>query len=102
MSIKSSSKLMTEAWSNDVGTLERAIAGFKADRNNDCQVSFFEIASDGKLHVNVTHRFRTETAPGWAGPAAVAGGFVHNRTFHERRLAHIVKMVRGMALAARV
>jgi hypothetical protein len=63
--------------------VETAIGRVTADRavRNDCQVVLFEIVRDEHLHVNVTHKYSTRTVRGWAGPARLQGGFVHNRIF---------------------
>src|SRR4029453_8276746 len=73
----------TNSWTANVATLETAIARLTADRPlpNDCQVVFFEIAGDNELHVNVTHQHPALAVDGWAGPARVPDGFVHNRRF---------------------
>ena len=75
--------LRTNSWTANVATLETAIARLTADRPlaNDCQVVFFEIAGDNQLHVNVTHQHPALAVAGWAGPARVPDGFVHNRRF---------------------
>jgi hypothetical protein len=75
--------LRTNSWTANVATLETAIARLTADRPlaNDCQVVFFEIAGDNELHVNVTHQHPALAVDGWAGPARVPDGFVHNRRF---------------------
>ena len=75
--------LRTNSWTANVATLETAIARLTAERPlaNDCQVVFFEIAGDNQLHVNVTHQHPALAVDGWAGPARVPDGFVHNRRF---------------------
>ena len=62
----------------------------------------FEIVSDGHLHVNVTHKYPTRTARGWAGPASLPEGFVHNRTFGDTQPSQIIRHVRDMVFAARI
>jgi hypothetical protein len=83
MAITTRHKLLTGSWTADVEALETAIRRFKPDglRANDCQVVFFEIVGDAHLHVNVMHKHPTMTASGWAGPASLPDGFVHNRLF---------------------
>jgi hypothetical protein len=102
MPITTTQNLLTRSWVADVATLETAIGHFKAGRRepNACRVAFFEIAGDSELHVNVTHRYPTKTATGWAGPANMRDGFVHNRRFDTPR--HMVRNIRDMVLAARV
>jgi hypothetical protein len=103
MEIKTSRTLLTESWTADVTAIEAAIAQFDADRvvTNDCQVALFEIDRDDWLHVNVTHKHVTKTAPGWAGPASLARGFVHNRRFEKRQSGRIAEQIRQMVFAAR-
>ena len=96
-------KLLTGSWRADVEALETAIARFKAKgpQANECQVVFFEIVGDAHLHVNVTHKHVTMTANGWAGPASVPNGFVHNRTFGDMQLSQIIRHIRAMVFAER-
>ena len=84
---------------------QAAVGRFRADHapSNNCQVVLFEMVRDGHLHVNVTHQYATKSAPGWAGPAGLPQGFVHNRTFSEAQpTGQIVRHVRDMAFAARM
>jgi hypothetical protein len=69
---------------------------------NDCQIALFEIARDAHLHVNVTHRYPTRRVRGWAGPARVPDGFVHNRTFGDTRPSRIIRHIRDVVFAARI
>jgi hypothetical protein len=62
----------------------------------------FEVARDGHLHVNVTHKHATRKAPGWAGPARLRAGFVHNRTFDDTQPSHIIREIRDMIFAPRI
>ena len=103
MAITTKHTLITRSWTADVEAMETAIGRFKADRRstNDCQVVFFEIVRDGHLHVNVTHRHPTKEVSGWAGPASVADGFVHNRTFGDTPPGQMIRHIRDMVLAAR-
>lgn len=97
-------KLLTSSWTSEVEALETAVARFNEDRpvTNDCLVAFFEIARDDQLHVNVTHKYPTRTAPGWAGPARVPDGFVHNRRFGDAPRIKIARHVRDMVFSARI
>ena len=97
-------QLVSDSWTADVENLERAIGRFKADSNvaNKCEVVFFEIAGDGHLHCNVTHRHATKTISGWAGPGHVPGGFVHNRRFGDTSQNDMIRHIRDMVCAARV
>ena len=102
--LKTKHKLISDSWTADVEALETAIGRFTEDRThpNDCEVAFFEIEGDGRLHVNVTHRHQTTTATGWAGPASLREGFVHNRTFGETPPGQLLRAIRAMVLAERV
>src|SRR3954447_21349122 len=105
MTITTTHKLLTRSWTADVHTVETAVGRFRADhaRSNDCQVVLFEMDRDRHLHVNVTHKHRTKSVPGWAGPANLPQGFVHNRMFSEAQSSdHIVRQVRDMIFAALV
>jgi len=104
MAITTRHTLLTSAWTEDVQALETAIGRFKPDRpsTTDCQVVFFEIARDGHLHVNVTHRHATRAVRGWAGPASVAGGFVSNRLFGHVQPSAMIRHIRDMVFAARL
>lgn len=103
MTITTTHKLLTPSWAPDVAAVETAVGRLRADRvpGNDCQVVLFEIVRDGHLHVNVTHKYPTKSAPGWIGPASLAEGFVHNRTFSEAQpTRQIVRHIRDMVCAA--
>ena len=96
--------LLTDTWTRDVQALDTAIGRFEAKRpvTNACQVACFEIAGDGHLHVNVTHRYATTGVSGWAGPASLPEGFVHNRRFGGTPPNRIIRHVRDMVFAARI
>lgn len=89
-------------WNADVTALESALGKLLVKRpvTNECRVSFFEVAGDAELHVNVTHRHETVAVKGWAGPAIVPDGFVHNRRFQDRQ--SILSHIRDMVFAARI
>jgi hypothetical protein len=94
-------KLLTSSWTADVETLEKAVGLFAVERPlaNDCQVVFFESAGDGQLHVNVTHQHPTMAVPGWAGPARLPDGFLHNRRFDGAPPSQIIQHIRDMVFA---
>jgi len=104
MGITITQNLLTSSWKAEVATLETAVGHFEVDHavKNDCRVAFFEIARDGHLHVNITHRHPTRTPRGWAGPASLPQGFVHNRTFGDARPSQIIRHVREMVFASRI
>lgn len=89
-------------WSCDVTALESALGELISKRpgTNECRVSFFEVAGDSDLHVNVTHRHETVGVKGWSGPAIMPDGFVHNRRFQDRQ--SILSHIRAMVFAARI
>ena len=103
MAIFARHQLLSDSWTADVENLESAIGRFKDDSNvaNSCEVVFFEIAGDRRLHCNVTHRHPTKAVAGWAGPGHVPGGFVHNRRFGNTPHDEIVRHIRDMVFAAR-
>jgi hypothetical protein len=94
-------KLLTSDWTADVETFEKAIRRFTVDRPlaNDCRVVFFEVPGDGQLHVNVTHQRETMAARGWAGPARMSDGFLHNRRFDGTPPKQIIEHIRDMVYA---
>jgi hypothetical protein len=103
MTITTTHRLVTASWTADVETVETAVSRFRTDHalSNDCHIVLFEIADDGHLHVNVTQKYPTKGAPGWAGPANLPQGFVHNRRFSKAQSSgHIVRHVRDMVFAA--
>ena len=105
MAIITTRKLLISSWTADLEAVETAVGRFSADHapSPDCQVVFFEVVGDGHLHVNVTHEYPTKGARGWAGPASLPQGFVHNHTFSEGQSSgQIVKHVREMVFAARI
>lgn len=104
VAISARRQLLSDSWTVDVENLEWAIGRFKADRDvaNNCQVVLFEIAGDGHLHCNVTHRHATKTVDGWAGPGRVPDGFVHNRRFGDTPPHDMIRHIRAMVFAARI
>ena len=88
-------------WNDEVEYLELAIAETTRARRvtNECRISFFELAGDPELHVNVTQQSRTVPVLGWSGPAAVQGGFVHNRRFRDER--GVLDRIQDVIFAAR-
>jgi hypothetical protein len=104
MAITTRHTLLTGSWNADVASMETAIGRFKSDSRskNDCQIVFFEIIHDSHLHCNVTHTHATREVRGWAGPASVAGGFLHNRTFANTPPTRMLQQIKDMVLAARI
>jgi hypothetical protein len=101
--LSSTRKRVSSSWAADVDAIETAMSRFEEAHPlaSDCQVVFFEIGTDAKLHVNVTHRHPTREIRGWAGPAHTPDGFVHNRTFASAPRPQLVRHVRDMIFAGR-
>jgi len=92
---------LSVSWDADVDAIEQEIWRMTDAQplSSDCTVAYFEIATDQKLHVNVTHQHQTREIRGWAGPAHTPDGFVHNRTFAAMPAPQIVRHVREMIFA---
>jgi hypothetical protein len=102
MAITTGHRLLTGFWTADVRVAEAAIRHFGSDDlSTDCHISFFELAGDGRLHVNVTHRYARRAPGGWAGPGSPPDGLVHQRTFSGTQARQITRHVRNMVFAAR-
>jgi len=101
MSVTTKHKLLTRSWTAEVKMLETAIGQFTRKRPlaNGCEVTFFEIAGDDELHVNVIHRHPTVAVHGWAGPASLPHGSVHNRRFGGTPPNRILRDIRKMVFA---
>jgi hypothetical protein len=104
MNITTTRNLLTGSWTADVDALELAIGRLTSRRplTNDCRVALFEVIGDGNLHVNVTHRHETQAPKGWAGPAVLPQGFVHNRTFGDMAPTQIIGHIRQMVFSPRI
>ena len=102
--LTSTRRRLSAAWTADVDSIEAAMWRFNDEHalTSDCEVVFFEIADDEKLHVNVTHRHLTKEIRGWAGPGHTPNGFVHNRTFGATPMPQLVRNIRAMVFAGRV
>jgi hypothetical protein len=104
LAITTKQRLLTDSWTGDVDTVETAFEQLTANspEAERCRVVFFEIVGDPRLHVNVTHQHQTRTALGWAGPASLPEGFVHNRRFEDIRPTEMIRQIREMVYAARL
>ena len=104
MNITTTRNLLTQSWTADVDALEVAIGRLTSRRplTGDCRVALFEVVGDDNLHVNVTHRYQTQAPNGWAGPAVLPQGFVHNRTFGDVPPNQIARQIRQMVFSARI
>jgi hypothetical protein len=49
----------------------------------------------------VTHQYSTMPVRGWAGPARLPGGCVHNRRFGDTPPIQIIRHIRDMVFAVR-
>jgi hypothetical protein len=94
-------KLLTDAWTADVQTLERGIGKFGVPPAREYHVALFELEGDSTLHVNVTHKLKTKPVKGWSGPGVSATGFIHNRRFEATPTAEILRNIRDMVFAGR-
>ena len=95
--------LLTEAWTAEVNSLVMALGRIKLDArsvSSNCRVTFFEVAGDQRLHVNVTHQSATETVNGWSGPGTTSDGTVHNRTFSRMPRYQVLRQIKDMIFAA--
>jgi hypothetical protein len=94
--------LLTGAWTMEVRSLEAALARVKPEAgvNGQCRVTFFEVAGDGDLHVNVMHHAATEGVTGWAGPGMMPDGVVYNRKFNHIPRYQVLRQIKNMIFAA--
>jgi hypothetical protein len=93
--------LLTAAWTVEVEALEAALKRITDARvGRDCRVTFFEVAGDQHLHVNVTRRPATGDITGWAGPGATRGGIVYNRTFSRMPRYRVLRQIKDVIFAA--
>ena len=101
--LKTEHRLLTHAWTHDVGEVMTAIRASTARRTlqSGCRVVFFELAGDRELHVNVTHAQDTAAPAGWSGPGVTVDGFVHNRRFDCEEPATIARRIQAMVYAPR-
>jgi hypothetical protein len=93
--------LRTNSWTADVAVMETAVGRLTIDQPlaDDCQVVFFEIPGDQQLHVNVIHQRPAMAVRGWAGPARVPEGFVHNQRFGDTTPRRMIRHIRDMVFA---
>lgn len=93
--------LLTGAWKVDVKVLEEAIVRLQADPRvgNGCRVTFFEVAGDEHLHVNITHRSAMVRVDGWAGPVTTADGVLYNRRFSRMPRYQLLRQLKHMICA---
>lgn len=87
--------LLTAAWTAEVEALESALGRVTDARvSKDCRVTFFEVAGDQHLHVNVTRRSATGDVNGWAGPGTTSAGIVYNRTFSRMPRYQVLRQIK--------
>ena len=93
--------LLTGAWATEVKSLETALGRITDARvSSDCQVTFFEVAGDRHLHVNVRRRYAMAGVDGWAGPGATSTGIVYNRTFGRMPRYQVLRQIKAVIFAA--
>jgi hypothetical protein len=94
--------LLTGAWTRDVKALEEALRrlGMDPAGGDDCRVTFFEVAGDRHLHVNITRRSATAAVTGWAGPGTIADGVVYNQMFDRMPRYQLLRQLKHMIFAA--
>lgn len=93
--------LLTAAWTTEVKSLETALGRITDARvSSDCQVTFFEVAGDKDLHVNVRRRYATTGVDGWAGPGSTPNGIVYNRTFGRMPRYQVLRQIKAVIFAA--
>jgi hypothetical protein len=99
--IRTRHSLCTNSWTADVAVMETAVGRLTLEQPlaDDCQVVFFEIPGDQQLHVNVIHRRPAMAVRGWAGPARVPEGFVHNQRFGDTTPRRMIRHIRDMIFA---
>jgi hypothetical protein len=100
--IAASHALLTGAWTVYVKAMEEALGRLGMDRGaaEDCRVTFFEVAGDRHLHVNITRRSATVAVNGWAGPATTADGVVYNQMFDRMPRYQLLRQLKHMIFAA--
>jgi hypothetical protein len=99
--ISANHTVLTAAWTADVKALETALGRIADARvSGDCRVTFFEVAGDQHLHVNVTRRSAGKGVNGWAGPGATCDGAVYNRTFSRMPRYQVLRHIKDMIFAA--
>ena len=93
--------LLTDAWTADVKTLRAALGRIEkgAGLSSECRVTFFEVAGDAQLHVEVTHRHTTGN--GSAGADGTPERVVHNRVFSRAPRYQVLREIREMVFAGR-
>ena len=100
-SITANHTLLTGAWTVQVKSLETALGRITDARvSSDCHVTFFEVAGDQDLHVNVRRRHATHGVDGLAGPGATSGGIVYNRTFGHMPRYQVLRQLKAVIFAA--
>jgi hypothetical protein len=94
--------LLTAAWIAEVKALEGALGRITDARvSRDCRVTFFEIAGDQHLHVNVMRKSTTGEVNGWSGPGTTPdGGIVYNRKFTRIPRYQVLRQIKEVVFGA--
>ena len=95
--------LLTDAWTADVNALQAALGRIEkgAGLSSDCRVTFFEVAGDAQLHVEVTHRSAAANVNGSPGAESASERVVHNRAFSRAPRYQVLRGIREMVFAGR-
>ena len=95
--------LLTDAWTKDVNALQAALGRIEkgAGLSSDCRVTFFEVAGDAQLHVEVAHRPTAGNVNGSSGAASTSERVVHNRAFGRVPRYQVLRELREMVFAGR-
>jgi len=93
--------LLTSVWTKDVQVLRAALDRIAGDGRSqvDCDVTFFEVASDRDLHVTVAHRPSGDAVPG--SSRDTHDGIVHTRSFVRVPRYQVLREIRAMVFAGR-
>jgi len=93
--------LLTTAWTADVNVLEAALRRSSLDKrlNGSCHVTFFEVAGDSQLHVNVVHLHSTHDGSASLPASTPPDGVVGGRAFDRAPRYQILRQIRDMVLA---
>ena len=98
--ITTNHSLLTAAWTTEVQALEAALGRITDGRvSSGCRVTFFEVAGDQQLHVNVTRRPAPRGVNGWAGPGSTPAGSVYNRTFGRMPRYPVLRQIKDVVFA---
>jgi hypothetical protein len=101
--LTTSHALLTDAWTKDVSALQAALGRIEkgGGLSGDCRVTFFEVAGDAQLHVEVAHRAAAGNMNGSSGAGSISERVVHNRAFSRLPRYQVLREIREMVFARR-